>query len=66
MIVGIGLIGTVSATVAAFFVNRRNQSSTRDADMHVPTNHDELIARLDELSAQQAEIRAMLERLSPG
>lgn len=65
MIVGVGLIGTVSATAAAWFVNRRKPAPPpgTDAGDAEPTTHDELIARLDALSAQQVEIRAMLDRL---
>lgn len=65
MIVGVGLIGTVSATTAAWFVNRRRPVPSPDADPadSEPTTHDELIARLDAMSAQQQEIRVMLDRL---
>lgn len=68
MIVGIGLIGTVSATAAAWFVSRRKPAPPLGADAGdgEPTIHDELIARLDALSAQQVEIRAMLDRLVKG
>lgn len=64
MIVGIGLIGTISATVATFFVSRRQTSQTPSDDGEIATTHEELLDRLDALSAQQAEIRRMLERLS--
>lgn len=66
MIVGVGLIGTVSATTAAWFVNRRKPLPSPDADPadSEPTTHDELIARLDALSTQQQEIRVMLDRLA--
>jgi len=55
MIVGIGLIGTVSATVAAWFVTRPGEPDTEPA-----TEPATLLDRLDELSAQQDEIRALL------
>ena len=65
MIVGVGLIGTVSATVAAFFVSRRKPKTSEDlTDPSEYTNHDELLARLDALTAQQAEIRVMLEKVT--
>jgi len=63
MIVGVGLIGTVSATVAAYFVNRKKTTVKADGRSGPETTHEELLAKLDALSAQQAEIRAMLERV---
>ena len=75
MIVGIGLIGTVSATVAAWFVTRPGDTVAEptvpepadDAPVGVeaaagPTadSHATLLDRLDELAAQQDEIRALL------
>jgi hypothetical protein len=75
MIVGIGLIGTVSATVAAWFVTRPGDTVPEptvpepadDAPVGVeaaagPTadSHATLLDRLDELAAQQDEIRALL------
>jgi voltage-gated potassium channel len=70
MVVGIGLIGTVSATVAAWFVTRHSDPGTETADvasMDVePTaamtagTQALLLDRLDELAAKQDEIRAML------
>jgi len=71
MIVGIGLIGTVSATVATWFVNRpkgRNGAgSASDEPMEDDTaesvSHDVLLSRLETLSAQQAEIRTLLEQM---
>jgi voltage-gated potassium channel len=56
MIVGIGLIGTVSATVAAWFVTRPGDTVAEPADDAPAT----LLDRLDELAAQQDEIRALL------
>ena len=68
MIVGIGLIGTVSATVAAWFVTRPSEPGTEDAEARRPTSgaaadrgsQAALLDRLDELAAQQDEIRALL------
>ena len=70
MIVGIGLIGTVSATVAAWFVTRHSEPVTETADVTsvdtepaAATTADTqalLLDRLDELAAKQDEIRAML------
>jgi voltage-gated potassium channel len=73
MIVGIGLIGTISATIASFFVNRSPDGDDPDASPDTapaaaqsapgaipPDAHAELLARLDALSAQQDEIRALL------
>jgi len=75
MIVGIGLIGTVSATVAAWFVTRRSDPGTKSADAASvgvePTaagtadTQALLLDRLDELAAKQDEIRAMLNKLQP-
>jgi len=73
MIVGIGLIGTVSATVAAWFVRRHSEPGTQAADVAstdakpaAATTADTqaaLLHRLDELAAKQDEIRAMLIEL---
>jgi voltage-gated potassium channel len=73
MLVGIGLIGTVSATAATWFVRRRPKpndavdtaegATTVDA-AGAADAHAELLARLDALSAQQEEIRALLARNS--
>ncbi len=69
MMVGIGLIGTVSATVAAWFVTRpsegegSSQSGSPDAQPDLATataSQSELIARMESLSAQQQELRVML------
>ncbi len=72
MIVGVGLIGTVSATVAAWFV-RRHEPVTETADVALVdtepaagTTADTqaaLLDRLDELATKQDEIRAMLIEL---
>ena len=73
MIVGVGLIGTVSATVAAWFVRRHSEPVTEPADVaSVDTEHAAtttvdtqaaLLDRLDELAAKQNDIRAMLIEL---
>jgi voltage-gated potassium channel len=70
MIVGIGLIGTVSATVAAWFVTRPNEPVTEPADgasvgaeVAAGTTADSqatLLNRLDDLATQQDELRALL------
>ncbi|MEZ5116062.1 MAG: potassium channel family protein [Candidatus Nanopelagicales bacterium] len=73
MVVGIGLIGTVSATVAAWFVTRRGAGKDGKVDdvdgdagaAAAGDNRDELVRRLDSLAAEQAEIRRLLERLQP-
>lgn len=71
MLVGIGLIGTISATVASWFVNRPNaaQPPKDVAESEAPAfsdAHAELLDRLDQLTAQQQEIRALLLSSSPG
>jgi voltage-gated potassium channel len=73
MVVGIGLIGTVSASVAAWFVRRHSDPGTETADVALvdvepaaATTADTqalLLDRLDELAAKQDEIRAMLIEL---
>jgi voltage-gated potassium channel len=70
MIVGVGLIGTVSATVAAWFVTRHSEPDTQRADAAsvgiepaTVTATDApagLLDRLDEMAAKQDDIRAML------
>lgn len=65
MVVGIGLIGTVSATVAAWFVNRRADAADQQDDVEDANQHAALLARLDALAAQQDEIRALLRANSP-
>jgi voltage-gated potassium channel len=73
MIVGIGLIGTVSATVAAWFVTRHSEPDTQPtdaasadvepADVTAADPQAELWDRLNELTAKQDEIRAILLNL---
>ena len=70
MIVGIGLIGTVSATVAAWFVTRPSgggieavdgtSADVEAAEGETAESQAALLVRLDGLAAQQAEIRALL------
>jgi voltage-gated potassium channel len=73
MIAGIGLIGTVSATVAAWFVTRHSDPGTQPGDS-ASVNPEPaaattagtqaiLLDRLHELAATQDEIRAMLIEL---
>ncbi|MDO8733167.1 MAG: ion channel [Actinomycetota bacterium] len=73
MMVGIGLIGTISATVASWFVKRPNESNPPEvaegesaATPAAPQAHAELLARLDRLTEQQEEIRALLISSPPG
>jgi voltage-gated potassium channel len=68
MIVGIGLIGTVSATVAAWFVSRRGASQDPDDDEapditaadSMPLDESEILRRLAAIEESQAELRALL------
>ena len=79
MILGIGLIGTVSATVAAWFVTRDGGGATDSVSAVSAADQPEtppmadnsraaLVARLDRLaatqSAQEAEIRSIIEVLN--
>lgn len=71
MMVGIGLIGTISATVASWFINRRSPpkppAQNEAAATQLSTDaHAELLARLERLSLQQEEIRSLLLSSSPG
>jgi voltage-gated potassium channel len=63
MLVGIGLIGTVSATVASWFVSRGGKGSAAEA---TPAAVDvaALTSRLDEIAAEQGRIRALLQAIS--
>jgi voltage-gated potassium channel len=73
MIVGVGLIGTVSATVAAWFVTRHNEPVAEPMDVEPvdvepagATTADGqalLLERLRQLALAQDEIRAMLIEL---
>jgi voltage-gated potassium channel len=70
MVVGIGLIGTVSATVAAWFVSHKQQlrEDAKAADVaNDPATMTRtvaaLAAQIDALRSQQAELQATIERL---
>lgn len=72
MLVGVGLIGTVSASVASWFVGRRDAATdapegavgaaASGGTIDVPALED----RLEALAVEQARIRELLERLVPG
>lgn len=78
MVVGIGLIGTVSATVAAWFVSHkqklRDDASKVAADqakaadgpdtVALAKTLTELCAQIESLAAQQAQLRATIEQLA--
>ena len=71
MIVGIGLIGTVSATIASWFVARRpSNAEAQETESDAPRDADDIggpesvqliLDRLDALAEEQAALRAMLE-----
>jgi voltage-gated potassium channel len=79
MIVGIGLIGTVSATVASWFLSRKVQPAAGEPDEDpdsgaaAPASPDGatreqvqlILDRLDALAAEQASLRALLESSMP-
>ena len=76
MMVGIGLIGTISATVASWFVSRPSAAKQKRESAAPPSPaapasqpasdaHAELLARLDRLTEQQEEIRALLLTTPP-
>ena len=71
MLVGIGLIGTVSATVASWFVARRHENDVAESDATEQAYEDariadvtELRGRLDAMAAEQVRIRELLEELT--
>ena len=71
MLVGIGLIGTVSATVASWFVARKreNDDAVNDAAAAVQEENreaevDEIRAKLDAMAAEQTRMRELLEELT--
>jgi voltage-gated potassium channel len=79
MIVGIGLIGTVSATIANWFLSRKVQPASGGAEesaggtpgstSHAGATSDEvrlILDRLDALAAEQASLRALLESRPAG
>lgn len=62
MVVSVGLIGTVSATVAAWFVRRHSKPGTEPADVAsaevrpaatAPDSQTLLLDRIDDLAAKQ-------------
>jgi voltage-gated potassium channel len=73
MVVGVGLIGTVSASVASWFVKRHSEPGTEpddvmsaDGEPGAATTADSqapLLDRLDDLAEKQDEIRAILIEL---
>lgn len=68
MLVGVGLIGTVSASVASWFVaRRRDDEAARPSEASIGvTDLEGLHERLDALATEQGRIRELLERLVPG
>ena len=62
MLVGVGLIGTVSASVASWFVARRREA---EAVAGSPVDVAALQGQLEVLAAEQARIRELLERIAP-
>lgn len=67
MLVGIGLIGTVSATVAAWFVKHRPREKATKPEPQ-PENLESAVADLSEqvrqLTAQQVELQRSIDRLT--
>ena len=64
MVVGIGLIGTVSATLAEWFVTRhQGPTSAKARPVSAPPDTQALLIRIEEIAASQDEIRAMLIEL---
>jgi len=73
MLVGIGLIGTVSATVASWFVARKRENDDAADDVATQAREDnreaevdEIRAKLDAMAAEQTRIRELLEQLTGG
>jgi len=71
MLVGIGLIGTVSATVASWFVARKRETEHAEDDAAAQVIEDareadvaELRTKLDAMAAEQTRIRELLEELA--
>jgi len=71
MLVGVGLIGTVSASVASWFVGRRDAATDAPDGAIEPAGPGGTVdvpaleARLEALATEQARIRELLERLVP-
>lgn len=67
MLVGIGLIGTVSATVANWFISRHGGAPGEEPAQSAAPDVASLMARLDEIAAEQQRIRELLQsRTDPG
>jgi voltage-gated potassium channel len=80
MIVGIGLIGTVSATVANWFLSRKVEPAAGEPDEALDSGAPApvppegatgeqvqlILDRLDALAAEQASLRALLESRQAG
>jgi voltage-gated potassium channel len=71
MLVGIGLIGTVSATVASWFVARKRETEDAEDEAAAHLQEEareadvaELRAKLDAMAAEQTRIRELLEELT--
>jgi voltage-gated potassium channel len=64
MLVGVGLIGTVSASVASWFVARRREAEA-GAAAGSTLDVAALQVQLEVLAAEQARIRELLERMAP-
>jgi hypothetical protein len=50
MILGVGLIGTVRATVAAWFINRHSRTDIQPADLALVDGEPAAVAVTDELA----------------
>ena len=65
MLVGIGLIGTVSATVANWFISRRGGAPDADrTTVEATSDVAALMTRMDEIADEQARIRELLQAIS--
>ena len=74
MIVGIGLIGTVSATIAQWFIKRNNPGdpddeapdASQESTAPIGADHQTqlILDRLDALATEQAALRALMESRS--
>ena len=66
MIIGIGLIGIVSASVASWFVARgrkKNEAETEEAIEETEQDVEKLTTEIAALRAEQADMKALLEQL---
>ena len=71
MLIGIGLIGTVSATVASWFVARKRENADAADDLAAQAQEEAreadvaaLRSQLDSMAAEQTRIRELLEELT--